>query len=285
MKTIAIIGTGIMGSGMAANYLKKGYPVVVWNRSPDKLDPLLALGARRDITPRQAAAEADIIFEITADDESSRAVWLGDDGILAGIVASKASEKFLIASGTFSVNWIDELAGLCVSRKLTFLDIPVTGGRSGAEGGTLTLLAGGYEEALNRLKPDLAPISEKMFRFGPPGSGARFKLLLNFLYAVHLSAFGEAMKIARQAGLDEKSVGEFFVKERPGGTTTKLAWDMYGKQPDPINFSMQWMEKDLRYGNELAGGLDVKLLNATLAKFKKALDEGRGDEDWTTINK
>src|SRR5689334_21649471 len=102
MKTIAVIGTGIMGSGMASNYRKAGYEVVVWNRSKEKLEPLTAQGAVAVATLKEAAAKADIIFDVTANDEGSRSVWLGEDGILAAADKSKA----LIASGTFTAAWI-----------------------------------------------------------------------------------------------------------------------------------------------------------------------------------
>src|SRR3989344_3085414 len=106
MKTVAIIGTGIMGAGMASNYLKRGYPVYVWNRGKDRLAPLLEQGAKEAQSPRDAAALADIVFDVTPDDAASRSMWLGDDGILAG--ARKKS--VLVASGTFSIQWVDELA-------------------------------------------------------------------------------------------------------------------------------------------------------------------------------
>src|SRR5689334_620315 len=105
MKTIAVIGTGIMGAGIANNFLKNGYQVFVWNRNKDRLKPLLEAGAVAVETPKQATEKADIVFEVTANDESSRAVWLEPDGIFAGA----SPEKTLITNATLSVPWIDEL--------------------------------------------------------------------------------------------------------------------------------------------------------------------------------
>ena len=177
MKTIAVIGTGIMGAGIAANFLKRGFKVVVWNRDDEKLKPFIKKGAVAAKTPREAVSKADIIFEVTASDESSRKVWLGNEGILAG--ASKGT--VLIASGTFSVTWIDELARLCEVQKLTFFDMPLTGGRKGTEDGTLILLVGGNKAKFQKLKPVLNAISERTVYFGKVGSGTRFKLILNSL--------------------------------------------------------------------------------------------------------
>ena len=269
-----------MGAGMAANYLKHNYPVTLWNRSKDKLVPFKKRGAGIAATPREAAESADIVFEVTADDASSRKVWLGRDGILAG--AKK--NAVLISSGTFSIPWIDELARACRVKGFSYFDIPLTGSRPGAEKGELILLVGGDERGLKKLQPDLRPISSQIFYFGKPGSGARYKLLLNMLYAIHLLGFAEALKMANRGGLNLARVAHALI-ERPGGSTTKFAWERFLAQPKPIHFSMQWMAKDLRYAKKLAGPLDTPLLNAALKKLSLAVKKGKGEQDWTSIVK
>src|SRR5438132_584130 len=148
MKTIAIIGTGIMGAGMARNFLLKGFSVVVWNRTKENASELIKLGATWADTPKLATQKADLVFEITSNDESSKSVWLGDDGILAGA----DRKKFLVVSGTMSVKWVEELAGMCAGKGFSFFDIPLTGGRAGAESGQLILLAGGNKNLLDGLE-------------------------------------------------------------------------------------------------------------------------------------
>lgn len=283
MKKIAVVGTGIMGAGIAANYLKNGYEVVVWNRSPEKLESLLKQGAMKAKTPKEAAQSADILFEVTADDESSRLVWLGDEGILAGA----RKNAVLITSGTFSVGWVDELANTCKEQGFVFFDVPLTGSRVGAETGTLTLLAGGDEARLEELKPDLEAISKKVFYFGPAGSGIRYKLLLNMLQAIHVEGLAEVLKLASKMGMDVNKVGDALV-DRPGGVSTGLAWQGYQEQPDPINFSVEWITKDLRYAKEMAdavGSVATPLLEDTLQRYQEAVEKGKGEEDWTTITK
>lgn len=279
MKTIAVTGTGIMGGGMAVNFLKHGYRVLVWNRDKKKLKPFIKKGATVANTPREAVSKADIVFEVTASDESSRKVWLGNEGILAG--ARKGA--VLIASGTLSVAWVDELAKLCEGQNKTFFDMPLTGSRKGAEGGTLILLVGGNKAKFQKLKPVLNAISERAVYFGKAGSGARFKLILNSLAAIHIAAFGEMLRIAKSSGLDIKKVGEFLA-ERPGGTSTKLAWQCLEKPPKPINFSLRWIEKDLTYAKALSGNLLVPMLDEVLKKYRQAVDHGLGEEDWTAVN-
>lgn len=281
MKKVAVIGTGIMGHGIADNFLQKGYKVFVWNRHKDKLKNLIQKGAIITATPKEATEKADLIFEVTANDQSSRSVWLGENGILSGA----SPQKMLITCATLSIDWTDELADLCVRKRLTFFDMPMTGSRIGAETGRLILMVGGKKEKLKKLTVDLKTISEKVLYFGKAGSGMRFKLLLNTLQAIHVVAFGEVLKIAEKAGLNIKAVGEA-LSERPGGLATNLAWRNYRKVPAQTNFALQWMAKDVKYTKKLSQKLaPTPLLDTMLKKFRKALSQKLGSKDWTIINK
>lgn len=279
MKKIGIVGLGIMGSGMAENFLKNGYELYVWNRHPKKADKFVKNGAKPCETPAQTASKADIIFEVTANDESSKKVWTADDGILAG--ASK--DTVLIASATLSAKWTDELAKLCQAKGFTFFDMPLTGGRIAAESGNLTMLVGGDEAKLEELKPTLDAIAGKVFHFGPNGHGTRYKLLLNMLQAIHIVGFGEAMKIAEASGMDIDKVSAAFT-DRPGGVVTSIAKASYHHQPEPITFSIEWLTKDLNYAKQLAASLDTPLLDDVLTKYRAAMDAGQAQTDWTNIN-
>ncbi|MBV9349210.1 MAG: NAD(P)-dependent oxidoreductase [Patescibacteria group bacterium] len=278
MKKIAVIGTGIMGSGMVLNYLKHGYEVFVWNRSSDKLRTLLEKGAIEMPTPKTCAEKADIVFEVTADDRSSRNVWESPDGILAGA----KSDTVLISSATLSLGWVLELARLCASKGFTYFDMPLTGGRSGAENGRLIFLVGGDEKKLESLTSDLSPVSEKVWYFGNAGSGTGAKLLLNMLQAIHLKGFGEAMRIAEKNAMDIEKIGAF-LSERPGGTTTQFAFRDYLNPPKTPNFSLQWAFKDIAYAKQLADAEETPLLDTTLHVFKEAVAEGNGEKDWSCV--
>jgi 3-hydroxyisobutyrate dehydrogenase len=280
MKKIGVVGTGIMGSGIAANYLKHGYAVFVWNRTQDKLAPLIEKGAIAVSTPKEVATQADIVLEVTANDDSSRSAWLDKNGILAGAKLN----SILILNATVSVPWVDELAKKCDGKGFTFFDMPLTGSRAGAENGKLVLLVGGDENKLNALKSDLAAISEQQIYFGKAGSGIRYKLLLNMLQAIHLIGLGEVLKIAEQAGMDVKKVGDALA-ERPGGTTTNLAWRDYQTTPSLVNFSVQWIFKDLNYAKQFGENLSLPILDDAIAKYKQAMDKGLAGKDWTEANK
>lgn len=280
MKKIGVVGTGIMGAGIVANYLKNGYQVFIWNRNPERCSLLVKEGAILVPTPKDVAEQSDVVLEVTANDESSREVWYGNEGIIAGADAS----KFLILSTTTSVAWTDELAEQCESKGYLFFDMPMTGGRIGAETGKLIFLIGGDDQKLAELQDDLKPISEKQIYFGKVGSGIRYKLLLNMLQAIHIVGLGEVLKVASRAGMDIKKVGDALA-ERPGGTTTNLAWRDYQKTPDPINFSIEWIAKDLKYAKSFADNLSLPLLDDVIAEYQKSIDKGLAQGDWTEVNK
>ncbi len=279
MHKIGIVGLGIMGSGMASNFLKKGHQVFVWNRTASKVKDLTDEGAVLCQIPAEITQAADLIFEVTANDESSRQVWLGEEGILAGAEASKT----LIASATLSVAWVDELSVFCQQKGLEFMDIALTGGRIGAETGNLTLLVGGQESSLEKISPTLQGIAGKILHFGPVGHGMRYKLILNFLQALHVVGFGQAMRIAQAQQMDLEKVAAALV-DRPGGVITDIAKKAYFAKPDPTTFSIEWITKDLRYAQQFAQDVDIVLLNEVLEQYQQALSSGFGSEDWASIN-
>ncbi len=278
-KSVGIVGLGIMGRGMANNFLNGEHSLYVWNRTTSVSDEFSQRGAVVCSSPAEVARKADIIFEVTANDESSKNVWLGESGIISGAT----NDKILIACATLSIEWVDELIANCQSANLTFMDIALTGGRVGAETGSLTLLCGGNESTLKQIEPVLHVVAKKIFHFGPEGHGMRYKLILNFLQAVHIVGFGQAMKIAKVYDMDLKKVSEALV-DRPGGTITGIAQKTYFEEPNPTTFSIEWIFKDLSYAKKMAKDLDICLLDGVLEEYKKAIDNGHAKKDWASVN-
>lgn len=279
MYKIGIVGLGIMGRGMADNFLKNDYEVFLWNRTRSVAENFEENGAVVCDSPKEVAQKADIIFEVTANDESSKAVWTGDQGILAGATP----EKILIVSATLSINWTDELIKTCQDSSFQILDIPLTGGRIGAETGNMTLLCGGDENLIEELGSVFEAIAGNVFYFGPAGHGMRYKLLLNFLQASHVIAFGQAMQIAKENNMDLEKVADGLAY-RPGGVITEISKKTYFEDPDPITFSIEWITKDLSYAKEFADKIDANVLDAVLARYQEAMKKGYSDKDWASIN-
>lgn len=167
-KKIVVIGLGIMGHGIADNFLKNSYEVTVWNRSSEKADDLVKQGAHLASSIKEAVQNADIVFEVTANDQSSQEIW-------KDILQVAKSEQYLITCATLSVQWTDELAKKCGDASLTFFDMPMTGGRVAAESGQLTLLVGGNKGKLNEIKDELNAIAKDVKLFGDVGAGMRYK--------------------------------------------------------------------------------------------------------------
>ena len=278
MKKIALIGCGIMGAGMARNFLAKNFDVYIWNRTKENVQSLVDAGAIFVDTPAEATRQADVIFEVTANDASSKAVWLDDDGILSGANDTKS----LIISATISAAWVDELTELCASKGLNFFDIPLTGSRAGAENGQLWLLAGGDKAKIDALKEVFSAISSKLLYFGKTGSAMRYKLILNMLQAVHIVGLGEALNIAKEQNLDLETVGQALC-ERPGGSATNLAWNGYKSDTKHVNFAIELITKDLTYAKELAGQTNTPLLNDVLTQYRNAIEAGKGTSDWSAV--
>ena len=204
MPKVAFIGLGRMGHGMAGRYLDAGFAVAVWNRSQAKAKHLIARGARWASSPADAADGADAVVTMVADDEASRAVWLGKDGAAATMKAGSLAIECSTVSHQHALDMARELRG----RGLIYIDCPVTGLPQAAAAGKLTLLVGADAADLDSAKPYLAPIGDVVRHFGAVGTGTVFKLINNLMGAVQIASLAEGIAMAEQAGLDMNLVAE-----------------------------------------------------------------------------
>jgi 3-hydroxyisobutyrate dehydrogenase len=205
MATVAFVGLGNMGAGMARRLLHAGHELRIYNRTGSKAAELERAGARVFLTPREACAGVDAVFAMTADDASSRSVWLGPDGVLA---ANLAPRGFAIECSTLSYDWVLELATAAHARNLRYLDAPVTGLPDAAAAGSLTLLVGGDSASLDSARPLLNAVSNRILHFGAVGSGTAYKLIINMIGAVQIASLAEGMALAEKAGLNLATVAD-----------------------------------------------------------------------------
>jgi 3-hydroxyisobutyrate dehydrogenase-like beta-hydroxyacid dehydrogenase len=274
---IGIIGLGTMGNGIALNFLKHGYEVHVWNRTKQKLKRIAEKGAVVHETIAGCVSSSDFIFEVTANDASARAVWYGKEGI----IQAASTKQILITSATLSESFTDELSETLRRKGFTFFEMPMTGGRTAAESGTLTLLVGGDEAKLDAIRPTLSAIASDVKYFGENGNGMRYKLILNGLQALHIVGLGQALAAAKEGGLDVEMVGDALC-HRPGGVLTNIAWQGYMTQPDPVTFSVEWITKDLRYLQQIHPSA---LTNELINSYQKMIDAGMAQSDWVEITR
>jgi 3-hydroxyisobutyrate dehydrogenase len=284
MTQIAVLGLGIMGRGIAGNLLRKGFSVVVWNRTPARAEPFRSLGADVAASPAAAAAEADAVLDVVTDVAASRAVWTGEAGALSAMRPGSTA----VECATLSAGWIRELAALARARQLAFVDCPMTGSKEGAEKGTLTLLVGADPPDLEKVRPVLEAFSARIFHFGPPGMGTEYKLINNLILAEQVIATAEGIALARGAGLGLPVVAEAI---QAGAMASPI---VKAKLPSILNqdfsntqFALRWLLKDLRYALELARELGVQLpaLEKACELYTQAEARGLGDQDYAAVAK
>lgn len=285
MRSVAFLGLGVMGGGMAARAVGLGVPVAVWNRSRAKAEALAAEAAPAKVrvaaTPREAAEGADVVFSMVADDPASRSVWIGPDGALGGV----ARGAVLVESSTVSPAWIEALAGDAAGRGCTLVDAPVTGSRSQAASGQLLFLVGGDAEVVERLRPVLAVMSRAIVHVGPTGSGARLKLVNNFLCGVQAVALAEAIALIERAGLDRDVATKVLAEGAPGSPLVKTVGLRMTESDYALHFGLDLMRKDLSYAIDDASRFGLELATAAAARdrFARASAAGYGRSDFSAI--
>ena len=270
-----------MGSGMAGRLLSANFPLAVYNRNREKTAPFASAGAFVAGSPREAAARADIIISMVADDVASRAVWLGEDGALAG-----ASPGTVLAeSSTLTVAWVTELAAAAAQRGCELLDAPVTGTKSHAAAGELVFLVGGTAEALAKARPVLSVLGRDIIHLGPTGSGALLKLINNFLCGVQAASLAEAISLISKSGLDREKALSVLTSGAPGSPLVKAISARAAAGDFTVNFVLRLMAKDLSYAAREAErrGTTLQTAAAALEIFKQAIANGHGDKDFSAV--
>lgn len=278
---VAILGLGTMGMGMANNLLKASFAVTVYNRTRAKAEPLAAAGAHIADTPAAAAQEADVVISMLADDAASREVWTGREGALRALQQGAT----MIESSTVTPQWIADLGAEAQKLGLSLLDAPVTGSKPQAEAGQLTFLVGGEAKVLEQVRPVLEAMSRSIVHLGPLGSGARLKLINNFLCGVQVASLAEAMVWIERGGLDREQSLEFLKKAAPGSPLLASIADRMVEATYNVNFLLPLMEKDLRYAQLDAAtlGVDLRTAAASETRFEDAVKTGLTDKDMSAV--
>jgi 3-hydroxyisobutyrate dehydrogenase len=197
--SLGFIGLGLMGTAIAARLLGAGYPLTVWNRSPEKLAPAVAAGATAAPNPAAVARAADIVFVCVTDDAAVEHVMFGAGGVAEGGVP----DKLIVDCSTIRPAASRELAKrLELAAGTRWIDAPVTGGKTGAEAGRLVIVAGGDEADIERVRPIMAAISQSFVRMGPQGAGLVTKLCNQVVNACNKVVLSEMLLLARGGGID-----------------------------------------------------------------------------------
>lgn len=278
---IAVLGLGLMGGGMARRLIAAGFDVAVWNRSGARAQPFADLGARVASTPAQAARGAAIVLAMLADDDASRAAWIGEQGAMT----TMAPGAIAIDSGTLTTGWIAALAQEAQDRDLRFLEAPVTGSRDQAASGALRFLVGGDADTLATARPALEAMGSAILHLGPVGSAGIVKLANNFLCGLQAAGVAEVVALFERKGLDVEQAVSVLSEGAPGSPLVKaVSRRMLDRAYDP-HFLIPLMAKDLTYAAEALAGVGIvsDLAKAARARFVEAGQAGEGGHDVAAI--
>ncbi len=278
---VAFLGLGIMGGGMVRRLLGAGFAVTVYNRTRSRAEPLAAAGAKIAETPREAAAGADCVISMVADDPASRALWLGEEGALRGLKRGVLA----VECSTLTVAWVEELARAVITAGGELVDAPVAGSKNAAAAGELNFMVGASPAAFERVRPVLQPMSKNIVHLGPSGSGALVKLVNNFMSGVQVAALAEAMTWIERGPVDRAKVLAVLAEGSPGSPIVKMMLPRMTTPDYTPNFLLRLMAKDLSYALEESAKVGVPLATATaaLAQFRTAIAAGHGEKDMSAV--
>lgn len=195
--TIGFIGLGIMGMPMAGHLLRGGHALVVWNRTPAKMAPLLEQGAKAGVSPQDVAARSDVVISMVSDSPDVEHVYLSPEGVLAGARPG----TLLIDMSTISPVTAIKVGKAAAERGCPMLDAPVSGGDVGARDATLAIMVGGDPEVFERARPIFALLGKPVL-CGPSGAGQTVKACNQIATALHVVAMAEAFTLGKKAGVD-----------------------------------------------------------------------------------
>ncbi|MER6917103.1 NAD(P)-dependent oxidoreductase [Streptomyces sp. NPDC000594] len=276
--TVAVLGLGSMGSGLAGRLLDQGVPVRVWNRTAERTEPLTRAGAVAAAHPAEAVAGTTAAICAVADSDALSTVLRGPDGILA----DGPYPGSLVCASTVAPEEVVRLTGGFGS----VLDVGMLGNREHARSGELRLFVGGEEKVFTAGLPLLELLGKEVVHLGVLGSGMRMKLLLNLLMGIEVQAMAEAVELAAASGLDRGLVldaiaGSGFASPVMAFKSRRLAAGRFDR-PD---FRLRLMTKDLLLATGQAdrAGLRLPLLEAARDTHVRATEQGHGDEDCVAV--
>ncbi len=273
---IGFIGLGIMGSGMARNLLTKGHALCVWNRSPERLAPILEAGATAAESPAALAARSDLVMICVSDTPDVEQVALGPGGVLEGL----SPGSLVVDHSSISPRATRRLAEAAAAEGAHWLDAPVSGGSEGAARGTLSIMVGGDPAQLDRARPYLEAYGTTITHVGLSGAGQIAKIVNQILVVVTQQGVGEALLLAQAGGLDLNTA----IDAVKGGAAG--SWMLANRGPQMARrdwrpgFTIDLQQKDLRLALDAANELGVPVPATALVfqLYRGLQQQGLGQE-------
>jgi 3-hydroxyisobutyrate dehydrogenase-like beta-hydroxyacid dehydrogenase len=280
---IGFIGMGIMGQPMAANILKAGFDLMVYNRTKEKTETLAGVGALVADTPAAVSDWADVIIFMLTGPEAIDAMVYGEKGLLS----AQRSGKVVINMSTVSPAYSRTLENYLQPGGLLFIDAPVSGSKKPAIEGSLIILAGGPRELVNRLEPLFLSMGQKVIYCGEAGQGSAMKMTVNLLLAIMMEGLCESLNMSQQLKLETGLVLDTILAGPLGCGLFRLKNDMLRHNDFQVQFPLKHMAKDLRFVLQTADetGAAVPAGHAVFQLYRQGVGLGNGDLDFAAVKK
>jgi 3-hydroxyisobutyrate dehydrogenase-like beta-hydroxyacid dehydrogenase len=283
MIDLAFVGLGGMGSRLARRLLNSGYRVTGYNRTVQKARELIPMGLRVAATPREAAANADVVFTMVSYNAALLAVALGPDGVVAGLRRSAT----LVEMSTVGPDVTRQLGELVAARGAYVLDAPVSGSTVSVEQGVASIQVGGEVRVLERVRPYLAVMGPNgITHVGPLGMAKAMKIATNLGVAVQIMAFCEAVALAEKSGIAREVAVDALMRSVIASPLVKYRGPfVIGKMASHATFAVPMIQKDLKLALEQAEEVGVPLPLTSLAQewLTKAREMGLGEHDFAVL--
>jgi 3-hydroxyisobutyrate dehydrogenase-like beta-hydroxyacid dehydrogenase len=271
---VAFLGLGIMGRPMAANLVKAGHELSVWNRTPGKD----VEGARSAASPAEAAAGAEVAWMCVSDTKAVESVLFGPQGVEQSLTQGMV----LVDSSTISPSATRKFAERMRPKGVDYVDAPMTGSKAAAESGTLIFMVGGEEAAIERLKPLFAAMGKLFFRMGDTGKGQAAKLAMNLQIALIYEGFAEALTLATKLGVNAETLLPVVQASMVHSGVVEYKAPFVLKRDFSPNFPLRLMHKDIQLALEAAKEVRAKLpgLETVEEIYEMATEDGHGNLDY-----
>lgn len=280
---ITFIGLGIMGSRMAANLLKNGVDLTVYNRSSNPMDTLIAQGAKGADSLQAAVVEADIVFSMLSTPEVVKSCFFGPSGALTKMQPNAIWVDCTTVNPSFSL----EAAAEAKANGVRFLDAPVAGTKPQAAAASLAFFVGGETGDLAEVKTYLDYMGAKVMHAGTTSKGAAFKMLVNIMLAQSMLVFSEATLLGEKLGFDQGFLLNTLPNLVVSAPFTKFKAEMVREDNYEVQFPLEWMHKDLHLAAVTAYEVNqpIYLANVTKELFAEARRKGMGRLDFAAIHR
>jgi 3-hydroxyisobutyrate dehydrogenase len=280
---IGFAGLGLMGSRMARQFLDKGFPLTVWNRTVGKAGALEKKGARVVKTPRDLAEASDVVVACLSDPPAVEHFIFGADGLLMGV---RPGFRYLETS-TISPSLMRKIAEALQDRGAEGLEAPVTGSKTGAEKGTLLLMTGGRKELHDELMPVMMAIGSKAIYCGETGQASLVKLIGNSIISFMLEGLCEGLVVGKKAGLSSETILEVVMSSGYASPYFPFKGNAIARRDWETHFSIDLLVKDqtLMLAEAAAHGVPMPGLAAIREVCQAARGQGFGGEDIAAVYK